>query len=237
VNERGQNDPRGAHRVDATALAALRELLAAARAAGYGLKIASAFRGYPEQTRVFSSTKEEGRAARPGHSEHQLGTTVDLRLPSSAAIVWLAEHAPAHGFALSYPEGKQRLTGYRPEPWHIRYVGPEVAGELARRGWTLEELFRHRPELGESGSCGDCPSPLSRAPCGAVTEQGRCRGTVLHWCYEGALAAVDCAASKQICGAPAGGGPPNCVAPDPRVAAPAGAEPAVEEERGADGTR
>jgi LAS superfamily LD-carboxypeptidase LdcB len=221
VNERAEEDPRGAHRVEATALAALRELLAAARAAGHAVRITSAFRGYAEQARLFRSTKEEGRAARPGHSEHQLGTTIDLRLPTSAAIAWLAEHAAGHGFAVSYPEGKQRLTGYRPEPWHIRYVGRDVAEELARRGWTLEELFRQRPELAESGRCDDCPSPLSRAPCGRVTDRGLCRGTVLVWCYEGALAAVDCASSKQTCRTTAEGSPPDCVTPASPVGAPA----------------
>jgi len=210
LDDRGQPSPRGKHRVAATAVAPLGELIAAAHAAGFNLKISSAFRSYRDQARMFRAIKERGRAARPGHSEHQLGTAIDLRLPSTKAIEWLAEHAFEHGFALSYPPGKQRLTGYRPEPWHVRFVGQEVAAELHAHEWTLEELFRARPELGESGACGDCPAAASRARCGAVTDAGECHGTVLSWCYEGALAAVDCAVSDQTCAGGDDGSPPDC---------------------------
>jgi len=210
LDERGAPSPRGKYRVAATAAAPLAALLAAAREAGFRLRVSSAFRSYREQARLFRSIKERGRAARPGHSEHQLGTAIDLRLPSSKAIEWLADHAFEHGFALSYPPGKQRLTGYRPEPWHVRFVGNALAAELHQRGWTIEDLFRARPELGESGTCADCPAASSRARCGTVTDIGDCQGTVLTWCYDGALAAVDCAVSQQVCGRGDGDGPPDC---------------------------
>lgn len=209
LDDKGAPSRRGKHRVAAPVAEPLAVLLAEARAAGFNIRISSAYRSYREQSRVFRSTKERGRAARPGHSEHQLGTAIDLRLPSTAAIEWLAAHAFTHGFALSYPDGKQRLTGYRPEPWHVRFVGPTVAAELHERGLTLEELFRVRPDLGESGDCHDCPASTSRAACGRVTATGACRGTVLTWCYDGALAAVDCATSHQTCGADLGA-PPAC---------------------------
>jgi LAS superfamily LD-carboxypeptidase LdcB len=210
LDERAAPSPRGKYRVVAAVVAPLGALLAAAREAGFRLRLSSAFRSYKEQARLFRSIKERGRAARPGHSEHQLGSAIDLRLPSTKAIDWLAEHAFTHGFALSYPPGKQRLTGYRPEPWHIRFVGGALAAELHQRGWTIEQLFRARPELGESGSCGDCPAASSRTRCGTVTDIGDCQGTVLTWCYDGALAAVDCAASQQTCGRGDDGGPPDC---------------------------
>ncbi len=210
LDDGGAPSPRGKHRVEATAAAALADLMAAARAAGHAVHINSTYRSYQDQTRVFRTMKERGRAARPGHSEHQLGTAIDLRLPTTAAIDWLAAHAFEHGFALSYPAGKQRLTGYRPEPWHVRFVGRDVADELHRRGWTLEELFRARPALGESGGCADCPAAISRRACGAVTAAGACQGTVLTWCYDGALAAVDCAVSEQTCGAATATGPADC---------------------------
>jgi hypothetical protein len=195
----GSSSPRGKHRVEARAAEALAALIADARTAGFKLRINSAYRSYHDQARVFRTTKERGRAARPGHSEHQLGTAVDLRLPSTAAIEWLEAHAFEYGFALSYPAGKQRVTGYRPEPWHVRFVGRSLAAELRQHGWTLAELFRARPELGDSGTCTDCPLVASRAACGRVTERGACRGTVLTWCYDGALATVDCSVSDQIC--------------------------------------
>ena len=150
--------------------------------------------------RVFRETKQVGRAARPGHSEHQLGTAIDFRLPTTAALDWLAEHAHEHGFVLSYPEGKQRITGYRPEPWHVRFVGQRLTNELRRSGLILEERFRTQPDLGESGTCDDCPQPASRSACGDIDAAGKCDGSVLLWCYDDALASVDCGASKQRCG-------------------------------------
>jgi zinc D-Ala-D-Ala carboxypeptidase len=211
IDEQGVPAPRGKHRVVAEAQEPLRALVAAARAAGHLVRVQSAYRSYRDQTRVFATTKEIGRAARPGHSEHQLGTAVDLRLPTTAAIDWLAANAARYGFALSYPPGKQKLTGYRPEPWHVRFVGTALAEEMRRNGWSIAELFRARPELAESGACDDCPSPISRAPCGDATAAGSCAGNVLTWCYEGALATVDCALSQQVCG-PVPGQAPGGVA-------------------------
>lgn len=213
VNEHGELAPKGHHRVAAEVQPELQALLAAASASGHAIRIASAFRSYEAQARLFESIKEAGRAARPGHSEHQLGTTIDLRLPTSAAIDWLAAHAADFAFALSYPPGKQRLTGYRPEPWHIRFVGAELAKELRSSGLILEELFRQRPGLAESGSCADCPLPASRAACGAQTSAGSCSGTVLSWCYEGSLATVDCAVSGQTCGRSDATGEHDCQSP------------------------
>lgn len=210
VNERAGADPRGAFQVAAAAVGPLRGLLAAARAAGHVMKVSSAFRPYDEQAALFRTTKEKGRAARPGHSEHQLGTTIDLKLPSTRAIDWLAAHVARHGFVLSYPPGKQRTTGYRPEPWHVRFVGAEIAAQVPAGG-TLEELFRRRPELAESGDCTDCPSALSRASCGPVTAAGVCEGTVLTWCFDGARAVVDCAAFGETCARGDGASVPDCV--------------------------
>ena len=146
LDDRGRASRAGKYRVAANTVEPLQDLLAAALAAGFRLRISSAFRSYKEQARLFRTIKERGRAARPGHSEHQLGTTIDLRLPSTNAILWLVDHAFEHGFALSYPPGQQRVTGYRPEPWHVRYVGPELARELHRRGAILEQLFRSDPD-------------------------------------------------------------------------------------------
>ena len=199
LDDRGAVAAEGAHLASRQIVAPLGELLAAARAAGHQLRINSAFRSYEEQAALFRRIKQPGRAARPGHSEHQLGTAVDLDLPTDGARQWLADNASALGFALSYPGDKQRLTGYRPEPWHLRFVGREVAGELARGRLALEELFRSRADLGESGTCGDCPAPTSRSRCGRITARGSCRGPILSWCYDGALAAVDCSAFAKRC--------------------------------------
>jgi D-alanyl-D-alanine carboxypeptidase len=217
VDASAEPDPKGEFQVSAAVQAPLQALIAAGRAAGHkSLRISSAFRSYAEQARVFRTTKEVGRAARPGHSEHQLGTAVDLRLSTMATAAWLAEHGPPLGFAISYPDRKQRLTGYRPEPWHVRFIGVPLATEMARQGWAMEELFRARPQLGASGDCADCPSATSRKPCGPISEAGVCRGQILSWCYVGSLATVDCALSHQTC-RPAGDGQPfaDCTPRDP----------------------
>lgn len=52
---------------------------------------------------------------------------------------WLAEHAPEYGFIIRYPKGKESITGYQYEPWHLRYVGKNAAKEIAKQGITLEE--------------------------------------------------------------------------------------------------
>jgi LAS superfamily LD-carboxypeptidase LdcB len=207
IDELGQLAGGGRHRVLAIVQGPLRALVAAARVAGHGLALTSSFRSYDEQAMLFATTTDVGRAARPGHSEHQLGAAVDVSLPSSAAIAWLASHALDFGFALSYPPGSQRTTGYRPEPWHVRFVGATAAAELRASGATLEELFRARPDLGRSGDCADCPLDASRPPCGSLSADGTCAGTVLSWCYDGALAAVDCAATALRC---APGPPADC---------------------------
>jgi hypothetical protein len=210
INDRAELDARGEHRVASAVRAPLHDLLAAATAAGHAVAINSAFRSYDEQARLFGAMKQPGRAARPGQSEHQVGTAIDLRLPTPAAIEWLAAHAAEFGFARSYPPGKQKVTGYRPEPWHIRFVGQPLAADLQRTDLTLEELFRRRPELGASGDCGDCPVRSLRPPCGSITAAGSCKGPLLSWCFEGALATVDCSAFGQRCAAVAPDGQHDC---------------------------
>ena len=201
VNERGLRDRRGRHRVSAEIAPELRDLIAAARAAGHILRIDSAFRSYAAQAQLFATILEPGRAARPGHSEHQLGTAVDVRLPSTAAIGWLAETAPRFGFVVSYPPGKQKVTGYRPEPWHVRYVGrARGRGGRPPAAAAWRSCFAPDPSWANRAAAPAAPSRRRRPAAAAVTGAGVCDGTVLTWCYEGALATVDCAASRQACG-------------------------------------
>lgn len=92
-------------------------------------------------------------SARPGHSEHQTGLAVDLVTPASPDCdfevcfaetpggQWLAANAWRYGFIIRYQSGSD-ITGYSPEPWHLRYVGKSLAAELRRTGVaTLEEFF------------------------------------------------------------------------------------------------
>ncbi|HEY8491738.1 MAG TPA: M15 family metallopeptidase [Dehalococcoidia bacterium] len=149
----------GGHTLRQEAAAALVQLLQAARTAGFEVRVSSAYRSYQEQERTFQywvsvlGLEEAQRSsARPGHSEHQLGTAVDL---TSAAVDWqlvetfgatpegrwLADHAHEYGFALSYPAGAEAVTGYVYEPWHFRYVGREAARQWRESGLTLTEFL------------------------------------------------------------------------------------------------
>jgi D-alanyl-D-alanine carboxypeptidase len=123
------------------ALDALVQLLDAAETAGYDIRCRSGYRSYAEQETTFNywvsvlGYEEAVRvSAMPGHSEHQLGTACDLTSPEvgwdlietfgeTAPGQWLASHAHEYGFALSYPPGKEAITGYAYEPWHFRYIG------------------------------------------------------------------------------------------------------------------
>ncbi len=147
------------------ALGPLRELIEAARAEGLEIVVSSAYRSYQTQAAVHSywvRVLGEARAvrvsARPGHSEHQLGTTVDLTSPRATYQLtesfadtpegrWLQANAHRFGFVMSYPPGKEAITGYDYEPWHFRFVGVELATQLHRAGISLEEYFQgiYRP--------------------------------------------------------------------------------------------
>ena len=142
--------------------------LLSARAADAGNPVAvqSAYRSRERQADVFagwvaSSGEREARrfSARPGHSEHQLGTALDLRAAAGGAPWsgqfgdtqagrWLASHAQEFGFVLSYPQGAEDRTCYGGEAWHIRYVGRELAAEVASSGLTLREFLWRRDASG-----------------------------------------------------------------------------------------
>lgn len=126
----------------------LESLTRAAEGAGLELSVASAYRSYDAQVWTFSSLERAyGRAfalesaARPGHSEHQLGTAIDI----DGGGTWLVEHAPEHGFVVSYPaERSPAFTCYKPEPWHLRYVGRARAAAIQASGMSPREwLWAH----------------------------------------------------------------------------------------------
>lgn len=146
--------------VRAVMVDALEQLFDSAHDAGFDLAIQSAYRSYGTQKSIYDRlVAANGRAAadsdtaRPGHSEHQTGLTVDLAtIPAdctlqqcfgdTAAGQWLAKNAWKYGFLLRYPADKEQITGYIYEPWHFRYIGTKLAEEMHREGvTTLEEFF------------------------------------------------------------------------------------------------
>ncbi len=144
------------------ALEHLKDMYEAAEADGVTLGIRSAYRSYDTQHRIFKDyaerhgEKEANRfSARPGQSEHQLGTTVDFggtkfdftdEFAYTEQGEWLAENAYLYGFALSYPENKEEITGYIYEPWHYRYIGVDAAKEWKESGLTLKEYLKQQPQ-------------------------------------------------------------------------------------------
>ena len=125
----------------------------AAEEEGLDLYIASGFRSYELQASLYQRyCNEDGQAAadtysaRPGHSEHQSGLAIDLNSISSdfaytAEGQWVAEHCWEYGFILRYPADKVSVTGYMYEPWHIRYVGRDVAAAISQSGLCLVEYL------------------------------------------------------------------------------------------------
>ncbi|MFD0675132.1 D-alanyl-D-alanine carboxypeptidase family protein [Cohnella sp. GCM10027633] len=141
------------------AATALEALFAKAKEDGIDLKAVSGYRSYATQRSLFAyyadkhGEEEATRfSARAGQSEHQTGLAMDV---SSASVgygleesygettegKWLVAHAADHGFILRYPKGKEEITGYQYEPWHIRFVGTDVAKRIMDEGTTLEEFF------------------------------------------------------------------------------------------------
>ncbi len=141
---------------------ALEELFAASDEEGLDLFAQSGYRSYDTQDTIFASNVERhgeeaanNFSARPGESEHQSGLTMDVSTPSVDYMlvvefgetpegIWLAEHAHEYGFIIRYEKGKEHITQYQYEPWHLRYVGPKVASEVVEQGVTYEEYIEQK---------------------------------------------------------------------------------------------
>ena len=139
----------------------LRAMAAAAAAHGTPLGSWSAYRSYATQAKLFNIYAGwNGKrytnfddaiqfSARPGHSEHQLGLTIDFTAKglngmvsgTSAAGRWLAANAWKYGWLMSYPDGKQKTVCYSYEPWHYRYYGRELAAKIHASGLTTREYL------------------------------------------------------------------------------------------------
>ena len=140
----------GDHQVRAVVVDDLRSLREAAEAAGMHLAVQSGYRSEAYQARVHEGWRAAlgpERAAlvsaRPGHSEHQLGTAVDLRSADGPPAwdledwattpegAWVAQNALTFGFVVSYPRDALASACYDYEPWHLRWVGRDVAARYA----------------------------------------------------------------------------------------------------------
>ncbi|UWX95956.1 M15 family metallopeptidase [Arthrobacter zhaoxinii] len=143
----------------AEAAAAYAGMVSAAAAEGVSISPVSGYRSREDQSQLHTSYTErygqegaDSLSARPGFSEHETGLAVDIGNPDglcaletcfegTAAGSWAAANAHRYGFLIRYPAGAEQITGYAYEPWHLRYVGPEVAGGVHEAGVTLEEFL------------------------------------------------------------------------------------------------
>lgn len=138
---------------------ALKALFDEARALGYKLVARSGYRSYETQIALYNNyvardgvENADTYSARPGHSEHQTGLTVDITSSSvnhglsqtfgeTAEGRWVAGHAHEFGFIIRYPQDRTLETGYQYEPWHLRYVGVESATQIYNQDWILEDFI------------------------------------------------------------------------------------------------
>ena len=139
---------------------ALEKLFGAAKKDNIFLAGVSAYRSAQTQQGLFNSyVKTQGEAearkysAVPGFSEHQTGLAIDVSGSTGACAAencfgdtpeakWLADHAHEYGFIIRYPKGKEAITGYAYEPWHLRYVGQAIAKKIHDQGITFEEYVK-----------------------------------------------------------------------------------------------
>ena len=138
---------------------ALEQLFAAAEKDGVLLFAQSGYRSYDRQVAIFAANVEKHGeehantySARAGESEHQTGLVMDVTsqdvgfdlitdFGDTEEGIWLKDHAHEYGFIIRYPEGKESITKYQYEPWHLRYVGIKAATEIATNHLTLEEYL------------------------------------------------------------------------------------------------
>ena len=141
--------------IDKEAYKNYEQMKADATSLGLNIWIQSGYRSYSLQNDLYNKyVNRDGKdaadtySARPGHSEHQTGLAFDLNTITddfqyTNEGIWVNENCYKYGFILRYPKGKENITGYKYESWHLRYVGIELATKLYNNGdWiTLEEHF------------------------------------------------------------------------------------------------
>jgi D-alanyl-D-alanine carboxypeptidase len=172
VTEAGFTSPE---EVRSIVIGDLTDLRRAAKANGTPVDVLVAYRSYARQAALFKKrVQQEGRdsaiskTARPGHSEHQLGTTIDFRSEgqvdvsenweSTPAGAWMARNAWRYGFLMSYPRDREAVTCYRYEPWHFRYFGREMASRIHASGLTPREFLWRLDAVRTPSPGGSSPS-------------------------------------------------------------------------------
>lgn len=146
----------------AEAAYALARLYYDGRKQGHTLYALSAYRSYSTQASLYKywvnargTVYASKYVARPGHSEHQTGLAVDMTsrqmrmglyssFDQTSEGKWMIQNAHRYGYIVRYPKGKEKITGYNYEPWHLRYVGVKEAMMIKQHNWTFEDWWSKR---------------------------------------------------------------------------------------------
>ena len=140
----------------------LKRMVTDIKSAGIDISIVSAYRSYQTQVTTYNYWLEKNDnnvayvdtfSARPGHSQHQLGTAIDFSsseigdalgdsFANTKASKWLVNNAYKYGFVISFPKAYEPTTGYKFESWHYRYIGVEYAQEMVSKGKILEVFLQ-----------------------------------------------------------------------------------------------
>jgi len=145
---------RGAQYLRKEAADAFRRMHEDAKKEGLNITAFGTYRSIPTQQKIWENAINSGRIqedvdslnSRGGHSEHHTGLAVDVVINDYSVLdteeyQWYKDRAHEYGFIIRYPEGKENITGYKYEPWHLRYVGPEIAKGVYESGLTYEEYY------------------------------------------------------------------------------------------------
>ncbi len=142
---------------------AMGRMISDARASGIHMQVGSGYRSYWTQAALFASyvsrdgvVEAETYSARAGYSEHQTGLAADISSPSEGCYLqtcfgntragkWIAANAWRYGFIVRYPNGYTHVTGFIWEPWHVRYVGVDVATAMRNSGAATYEQYLGAP--------------------------------------------------------------------------------------------
>lgn len=136
----------------------LEKLFKKAKKEKLNLYAVSGYRSFERQREIFKSNlKKDGEeankySARPGQSEHQTGLAMDVSCFANEDVLtcefentkeyeWLTQNVHKYGFIIRYQKGKEEITGYNFEPWHLRYVGNKIAEEIYLNNISLEEYI------------------------------------------------------------------------------------------------
>ena len=144
---------------------ALEYMFKAAAEDGIELLGVSGYRSFSRQESIYNNnllTKgyehTNSYSARPGRSEHQTGWAIDISCESAQGKLieefietkegqWVSKNCYKFGFIVRYPKGKEAITGYSYEPWHVRYVGYDLAKYLYDNDLTLDEYYGYKADL------------------------------------------------------------------------------------------